>query len=298
MQQRNAATLPKRIIFYQVIRRERPVQGPGDFDFETIFARIGGMPFTTEGRELADGADGAITCYPDAPRAVRFGRIRKRNLPSRVDGARVDDVPVAPGGGLLETTHVVYFPDHGIIGAEFNFHAPRMSRLAGYIGAKAQVRDVEIVPILKKNAVDDLRRFRSLHSIDLKVATTFPQGRRRLPLFTAIAEAGAVPGVETVEFRLVAKQGRNYSLGRSLEREILGLADLPNVAELADKFLVSGYKGDETRLDVVDVLKDELVAVKQFVKESVRGARLDSADAYEKIAQAYRDIEPWRYVGR
>jgi len=295
-------TLKRRVLFYQVFRDDRPVRNRRDFDFSAVFETIGRLPNTVEGRRDRESEEAYISCIVDAANTVRFGRIRRRGLPSRIDEAdHIDNIPLARNGGLFEATHIMYF-EPGIIGAEFNFYAPRVSRLAPYIRRKAGFAGLEIVPIIKGDAARDLRRFDRLKRFTMKVATDAfdaAVNRRRFPIFRRIAQAAEAPGVETVDVTLSAEQGRNArSLGRALVDEVLGLASMPNIREVADRAIAEGYRPDATRIEAVDLLDDELVGTRDFIQENLQTHTLDSRHAYETIASVYRDLEPQRYVRR
>jgi hypothetical protein len=295
-------TLPRRVLFYEVRRDNHPVRNRRDFDFAEVFGGIGRLPNTLEGRRDRESDEAYISCIVDSANTVRFGRIRRRGLPSRIDDSdHIDNIPLARNGGLFEATHVMYF-EPGIIGAEFNFYAPRVSRLGPYIRRKAGVGGIEIVPIIKGDAARDLRRMDRLKKFTMKVAVDAFDGlteRRGFPIFRRIARAAEAPGVETVDVTLSAEQGRNArSLGQSIVDEILGLAAMPRIREVAERAVAEGYRPDATRLEAVDLLDDELVGTRDFIQENLQTHTLDTRHAYETIASVYRDLEPQRYVRR
>lgn len=294
-------SLQRRVLFYQVFRGGEPVRSSRDFDFANTFARIGALPNTLAGRRERESDEATLSCFVDSANTIRFGRIRGRNLPSRIDdGDTIDNIPLRPNGGLFEVTHLMYF-DPGIIGAEFNFYAPRVSRLASYVRAKAAINNLEIVPIIRGDAIRDLRRMERIKRVSFKVATdAFPaRGRQQFQIFNRIAAAAESPGVETISITLAAEQGRNSpSLGREIVNELLGLAALPNLGELADHATAEGYRRDSTRLELVDLLNDELVGKRDFIRENIRSKTLDSAHAYATISDVFRELEPRSFIQR
>lgn len=289
--------LERRVLFYQVFRGGTPVRSRREFDFTATFAAIGAMANDFNGRRERESDEASLSCFVDSQNTIRFGRIRSRNLPSRIDGERIDNIPVGRDGGLFEVTHLMYF-DPGIIGAEFNFYAPRVSRLASYIAAKTAIDNLEILPIAKGDAMSDLQRLDRLHRVNLKVATDALAGnRQRFQLFNRIANAADAPGVVTIAITLESESGRNSPpLGAEIVNEVLGLARLPNINEVADRFIVDGYRPDATKLEAVDILSDELVGKRDFIQENSRSNTLDRAHAYATIADVFRQLEPRRYV--
>jgi hypothetical protein len=98
---------------------------------------------------------------------------------------------------------------------------------------------------------------------------------------------------------LSAEQGRNAgSFGRGIVAEILGLAGMPNLRDVAQRAVAEGYRPDSTSMEAVDLLDDELVGTRDFIQENLQTHTLDTRHAYETIASVYRDLEPQRYVRR
>ena len=107
---------------------------PIPFDPHLALNHIAGLPFTMQGRYLAD-EDDAITCWVDGPnprRRFRLGLVRRSGLPMIEEAGNLTDLQIPPNSGLVETIHVVVFPDN-IVGSDFNFYGPRMSRVRPWI---------------------------------------------------------------------------------------------------------------------------------------------------------------------
>jgi hypothetical protein len=291
--------IKKKVFFYEIHIDGTRLANNRLFNFERFAELISRLPHTEAGRYLEGGEDSILCAYPNGTRSLRFGRIRRSNLPQLVDGETFEDLPVSALGGILECSHVVYFPP-ATIGAEFNFYAPRMSRLAQYIRAKLPFDGVfELLPILARDPLQTLQRFESIKEVSLKVATAMAPElrRRRAGPITSVVEAAAEAGVETIDVSLSAPTGRAHQgLTLAIRNGVRNILGIPNVREAIEKLGVRGYFDGATRLDAVDLLADELVSQQQFMKETTRGKTLDEEDAYAKIRQAFNETRPDRLV--
>lgn len=294
---RRAGEVEKKIIFFRIYVDGNVVARQRDFDFETMIGRVKDLPHTEDGRYLDGGEDSVLSAYVDGQRVLRFGRIRRSNLPLIVDGEVFEPISVSDNGGIFECCHIVYFPP-ATIGLEFNFYAPRTGRLAEYLRAKCGFRrQLEFRAVVARDPLETLQRFESLKIVTLKVATDMaPEIRRhRGGPISEVIEASAGTGAELIEVVLSAPRGRAQpALGRAIVNGIRGILGIPNVREAIDKLGVKGYFAGQTRLDAVDLLEDELVAKRMFLRENVRGKSLDKEHAYAQIRSAFDEIRPDR----
>ncbi len=294
---RRAGEIEKKIIFFRAYVDGNVITRQRDFDFEALIDRIKDLPHTEDGRYLDGGEDSVLSAYVDGQRTLRFGRIRRSNLPLIVDGENFGAIPVSDRGGIFECCHIVYFPP-ATIGLEFNFYAPRTGRLAEYLRAKCGFRrQLEFRAIVARDALETLQRFESLKVVTIKVATDMaPEIRRhRGGPISEVIEASSGIGAESIEVILSAPTGRaRPALGRAIVNGIRGILGIQNVREAIDKLGVKGYFAGQTRLEAVDLLEDELVAKKVFLRESLRGKSLDKEHAYAQIRNAFDEIRPDR----
>jgi hypothetical protein len=284
----------KKIFFFRAFVDEEVVRRQRDFDFESLIERVANSTHTEAGRYLDGGEGSLLSAYVDGPRQVRFGRIRRSNLPLIVDGANFEAIPVSERGGIFECCHIVYFPP-ATIGVEFNFYAPRTGRLAEYLRAKCAFRRrLEFRAIVARNPLELLAQFESIKLVRLKLASDgVPEIRRRHGPVSEVVDAAARSGAETVDISLSAAPGRMQpSLSRAVVNNVRNILGIPDVRGAIDKIAVKGYFQGETRLDAVDLLEDELVSKKTFLRESLRGRSLDSSQAYAQIRSAFDEIRP------
>ncbi|MGC2657898.1 MAG: DUF6731 family protein [Bryobacteraceae bacterium] len=290
---RRSRTVEKKVFFYRVFVDGEQVGRPAQFNFAQITHRLNRLPYSEEGRYEADEDDAIISCFVDNDSRIRFGKIRRSNLPPIADGPNVTAIQVPPQAGLFECCHVVYF-GNGVIGAEFNSYAPRVGgRFPDYLRRKAGLEEsIEILPIVRGSPLEAFRRLQSVRSITIKVATTEARqlANSEGGLIARIASASGRAGVEMLELTLGTSRGRARTLAQDILAPFERLLRMPNIREAIDKLNAKGYVRGRTSAEVIDLLEDDLVVSKQFLRETLRTKTLDSQDAYAKIEQAYGEV--------
>lgn len=284
----------KRVMFYRVYLDGRAVDSQATgFDVREMLRRLDHLPYDDDGRYEADDDDSVITCFIDGPLCFRFGRIRRSNLPPVADGARVSPIQIGAEAGLFECCHVVYL-GRGVLGAEFNHYAPRVSgRLGPYVRSKRGVNEnVEILPIARTNPAESFRRFEKVHSIQIKVSTAEASRLRRAGagVIAQLAQQAAEQHVETLALTMSGARGRQGGLSGEITDAVARILRMPDIRESIEQLKASGYVPGRRSLDVIDLLEDDLIVSKQFVREGRRTKSLSAEDAYRKIAEAYDEI--------
>jgi len=289
-------TVERKIYFY---RANVGVDGSGrplPFNPAAALRHINGLPFSNPGRYLTEG-DTALCCWVDRPnphQRFRLGQIRRSGLPQVEQGGALTDLTIPANSGLAESIHVVVFPDN-IVGADFNFYGPRMSRLSLYLHAKAggHCPDVTFEPLLRRNVAEELDRLREIRMFHLKIrasyAATVAQANQDLgAAFEAAARAG---DAEELEIVLRPRKHSRNALSDRMLRVARRLARRGDLRTEASKFEVKGVRADDGTLEVIDILRDQLIAREEVMKQSRRGRALDSTSAYEAIERAFDELQ-------
>jgi hypothetical protein len=287
----------RRIFFYRAFVGEQVVQREAQFNFPVFCRAIQNAAPTPEGRYLDDGDDSVLAAYVDGERSLRFGRIRRSNLPLLVEEDRFREIQVSDRGGIFECVHVRYFPP-ATLGVVFNFYAPRISRLAQYMKRKGGLnRQLELLPIVARNPLDAYNRFSIVKKATIKVATaSLPDVRRHTRgVIADIVRAAGEAGSTEIEVTFSSPTGRTQAdLGAQIQRGLRSLLGADDPRGILDKMHVSGYLPETTRLDSVDLLADDLISSKSILLESRRGRALDNESAYDQIAAAFQELRPDR----
>ena len=101
------------------------------------------------------------------PQALRFYRVRRDGLPGKDDGrGRHGDLGLAEEEGLAEAIHMRLFRN-GVIGAEFFFYGPRVSRFALFLRNKLDLAYI-IRPLVRRDAIEQALRFGEIRLLRLK----------------------------------------------------------------------------------------------------------------------------------
>lgn len=297
MPRRNVSrpTVERKIYFYRVDAGLDEAGRPVPFDPAPTLRHIDKLPFTDNGRYLSAAADYDTCCWVDrtTPGRLRLGNVRRAGLPQVERAGSVSPLSIPPRSGLLEETHIAFFPDN-IVGTVFNFHGPRISRLAHYFELKANgiCPAVTFEPLLRQDIVNQLQRLQDIRLLQLKIrapySTTIAQADRDLGnAFEAAARAG---DAEELEIILRPPRYSRRPLSNGLMATVRRLTGREDLREEVSKFVVKGYDPELDRVELVDILNDYLIARKRIVLIDNRTRALDAESAYRAIEEAYKDL--------
>jgi hypothetical protein len=296
-------TVERRIYFYRLDAGADEGGRPLPFDVRPALAWLGTLPFTADGRYLAEDDGNHTCCWPDhapndAPDAcprLRFGSIRRSGFPQVEQGGALSQLDLSPDAGLAEQVHVIFFPN-AIVGADFNYYGPRVTRLAAYLQAKVPdlPERLEFQPLLRPDVAEQLEQMRDVRLLRLRIHASYAarvaEANRSLgAAFRAAERAG---GGEEIE---IVIRPRAYSR-QTLPRRLLGMVRrvlaLPDLRTEATHFSIKGLNGQTNQIDVVDLLSDQLAARAEILCQERHTRALNSASAYAAIERAYADLRP------
>ena len=170
----NAPTIERRIHFYRSSVGSNPDGSPIPFDPLPALAAINQLSFADvlRGRYLVDQDGDALCAWPGTARnetTLKFCQVRRTDLPQVEQAGHVSDLPIGVTAGLLETVHVVFFPNN-IVGAEFNFYGPRLSRLENYLHFKSNgaVPFATFYPLVRGDAAQQLNQLQEIRVLDFR----------------------------------------------------------------------------------------------------------------------------------
>ena len=290
------ARVERKIYFYRIEVPGGNGGGRATFDLAPVLEYIDGLPFTSDGRYLEAAERNATCCWVDRgrpPHRLRMANVRRSGLPQVERGGRLSRLNIPAESGLVEQVHVVCFPD-GIIGSEFNFYGPRLSRLGRYLTVKAGALcpEIRFEPLLREDVVQQLMRLGDIRLLQLRIragyAAVVAQADRDLgAAFQAARRAGEADEVEVI------LKPRAYSRGRLSERILTAvrtLARRTDVRESVERFVVKGLDRETQQVEMIDVLSDYLISRKQIILEDPRTRALNSGSAYAAVEEAYEEL--------
>lgn len=280
----------RRIYFYRLEHKDEILKVlPGDL------ARILNLPFTENGRYLAEGEDYRLVAWPDAlefPLKLRFGKTRLSNLPTKERLGKLEALDLAIDEGLVELCHVIIYDD-GFVAAEFNFEGPRIKRLGDYLYAKRQQLSTRpnFLPLFQRDILALVQGMPVIKLLELKgrpsAATLLAKADQNLGhAYGALGNLGAN---ESIELGLSA-ENRPESKLKELSVKLASLvkSNRGDVGDEMRRLRVRGFTS-AGRIDEVDLLEDHLIAVKTIARQEKKGKALSQSSAYEQIDAAYRE---------
>lgn len=295
------ATLERKIYFYRIDAGTDDAGRPVTFDPLPVLNRIASLPFeeSRTGRYLRDEEGNALVAFPDLKQfghALRFGHVRRVGLPQLERAGTVLDLKIAEDEGLLETVHIKFFADN-LVGSEFNFYAPRISRLGGYLQEKmpAVPTNLQFIPLLRQDIAAQLNNLEDIRLFKLKIRPSYSDAVRQADKSLGDAFAANAKILDgscaEIELSLIPeREQRTWALSR-LAKPIKALVTRPDFRENAEVCQIRGFNRLIGKVDTVDLLHDQLISNKQVLRLNARSRALSAASAYDAIDNAYAELK-------
>lgn len=235
------------------------------------------------------------SCYcwireTSARQKLRLSTTRTLDLPPVEHGGDIHPLTIAQGAGLAEMIHVVFF-EGNIVGADFNYHGPRLSRLAEYFRKKCESLcpsklrfETLLNPDVSKALSEDneirLFSFRVTRS-DIEVVEGINETLgRSLRAQADLGVSGEVGVLLKQEHRKQENIDSNY---RDLARDLIGSDVIRDKAkDLTVKMVPPGGS-----VDTIDLLQDQLLFRSRVLKNDSQGKSIDPESAFSAIEDAY-----------
>lgn len=286
----------RKIYFYRLNAGHLPSGKLRVTNVTSWFHAIHALPFTDAGRYFEIEPGLLTCCWPDRdryPQRLRVGTIRRSGLPQMERGGQLSALPISPTSGLAEQVHVTFFGNN-IVGSEFNFYGPRLSRLADYLAERLGVRNprVSFDPLIRQDVMQQLQRLGDIRLLRMRIKASFTETIRQLDqdLGSAFEAAQRAGDAEEVEITLRMKAHSRDSLSQRAMGFVRKLAQRSDARTEMSDFTVRGLNTETGQVEVVDALNDHLIAKKQIIRESRRSRALNSAAAYAAIEEAYEEL--------
>jgi hypothetical protein len=295
----NPLEVERKIHFYRVrVEPDRSGATPA-FNVIRVLGHINGLPFSPPARYLEGSDNNALCCWIDnispLPARIFLANVRRSGLPALEQTGRIRPLSIPATSGLAEQTHIIFFPEM-IVGAEFNFYGPRISRLAVYFSMKAQgiCPSVTFEPLLRRDVLVALDRLGELRLINLKISRSFSQSLSQADsdLSQTFDAALRLGESEDVEIVLRSAHSRRATLGAHAKDVVRRLARRDDMREHVRKFTVRAYDPAEQHVVSLDLLNDQLIATRRMLRRDETTRALDSGSAFVAIEDAYRELRP------
>lgn len=221
---------------------------------------------------------------------LRLFKIRRSNLPGVEDRGSITDLVLSETAGLAEPSHVVLGGD-GLIAAEFNFSAARMSAFERLLRDKLDM-DVRIDTYLQGDIVEQLDRLDYINLLELSVVPTpalEAELRNSGRFGDAVASLSQGRGGRRVALRLTGDRGSSQWTNE-VRRFVKRLLQIGADEHAAKVLRVQGLDPASGEIEVVDLLKQKLVRKVDIEKTAARSKALNTTSAYEHIEEAIREV--------
>ena len=292
-------TLERKVYFYRVDIGTDEGGQPLVYDPAPALDVVDSLPFTNDdnGRYLFDTDGNALSLrtHSRIPSvSVLFGRVRRNALPQLEQAGNVTDLILAADQGLLEETHVAFFPNN-IAGAVYNHFGPRASRLGSYLHQKS----AEAVPfasfkqLLRAEPSAQLDRLGDLRVLEMTITPAYVDVVRQADSSLGDAFEANARLLESPKGLSLVLKSERVAAGGFLGRMggvLRGLLNNGSIREGALRLQARGYCNDTEIVDTLDLLSDNFISTKAIVRMNTRSRALDPGAALRAIREAYGDL--------
>jgi len=303
----------RNIYFYRAVSLMDKGGKPA-FEPSRVFNAVKTLPWKELYREEGEGKQ--TCCWMgkriSIPCSVRFGLIRRTDLPQRESHGKLWPLKMARGSGLAEKIHVVFF-ENNIIGADYNFYGPSMAKFAEYLLAKGKQlekskvasrkkkvkNEIEIPkglrfePLLRGDVVDQLDKMKEIRLFRLRIRKSFAANlseanKSLAAAFKAASRAGKADNVEII---LRTPSHSKDSLGKNILEVAKKIIRIPDLQHQALNFSVKGLSDDAIKTLELDLLSDKLISTQSICLLNSRTKILESRSAFSAIRKAYKKLK-------
>jgi hypothetical protein len=291
---RGVQTVERKVHFYRLIAGTslpRPVFNP------LLAAQlIDGIGFI-DGKRYLDVEDGKALCVWPVPTTgnvkLRMGIVRRSGLPDIEEGGNIIPLGIADGQGLVEVMHMVFFPNN-IVGAEYNFYGPRISRLPGYLHAKCGnlLPPIQFAILLRQDVQEQLARLQTIRVAQIRIHRSHFDLVRQADenLFQVFRACEAAAEAENVEIIFRPESYSRENLGGRLLNSVRRLIGIPGIREGAETFRIESFNNQSKKIESIDLLGDQFVTSRRVLKLPGRQRGVDPAAMFQFIEEAYGEL--------
>jgi hypothetical protein len=303
----------RKIYFYRAISA---ADKGGKTAFEPLkaFNALKTLPWKDRYRDEGQGKE--TCCWLgkriSMPCSVKFGLIRRTDLPQRESGGRLWPLKMSRGSGLAEKIHVIFF-ENNVIGADYNFYGPSLAKFAEYLqvkgneiekkgvgkaGGKNKIKEIvpkglKFVPLLRGDVVDQLDKLKEIRLFRLRIRKSFAENLSEASksLSAAFKSARRAGKADNVEIVLRSPFHSKNWLSQKILEAAQKIARIPGLRHEALNFSVKGMGADSKKTIELDLLSDKLISVQSICLLNNRTKILESRSAFSAIRKAHKKLK-------
>jgi hypothetical protein len=279
----------RKVYFFELAEKE-------DFIslMESCVSAIAQLPFNDQGRYLpTTDADNVLVLFvtkSDFPIRMQFGRIRRSDLPLIENAGQISPLKIAQGAGILDWAHLILFED-GILAAEFNRDAPRISRLGEYLyfkGKSVLPNSPKFRPLFQRSILDELEKYSTITALEVEAPTLEASAIKAADKNLGIAFEACRKAGHVKKARIVLKSSANPT--HDLKSLAKRLFSNQRTRESLTTLKLTGQT--ENGRKPLDMLENYLISAEEFVKVDGRSRAIDPDDAFRVLYRAYLENKP------
>lgn len=288
-------TIRRKVHFYEVCETEsgRPIQPTV---MRRWLERLEAVPFKGLGDRYQTMSDGHVVCgWPRldiGSLGLRFGLIRREDLPMVEFEGQVSDLQLRQDEGLLEACHARFHRD-GIVVSDFNYFGPRLVRVLEYLPAVLgdDIPVCTVRQLLRGDIAKQLDLLAGLTRIRISGRSGANEllGRVHKSLHDAFRSAEIASGsgsAVVVDMTLKVDARTGAVLSKTLMESLRELIGTPSALSVLQKLEVAGPLAVEGHIMHLDLLEDAMVLARDFPTRTGRSRGIDTAQAYTVLDEA------------
>ncbi|WP_157519164.1 hypothetical protein [Herbidospora mongoliensis] len=293
-------TVKRSVYFYRVDAGadESGIARNIDAELSAGLKAIDDLPFDTDLRRYMSQSDGSSICawideLSGDVAKIRLGTIRRNALPQSERGGTLRHLNLGDDEGLCETSHICIFPD-GIVGVEHNFYGPRAKRLSTYMThvLSDAAPSFALEALLRNDIAEQLEGGKSVRKLTIRVRRSYVAAIRDAneSLGKALDAAASGSDAAVVGLLLQPEPYKRMDLNSELIRFLRRMIRRDDLREQTQELKATIVDDETGRADEINLLEDQLISRRKFLRQNQRSRVLNSEDAYRQIALAYREL--------
>ncbi|HSW42845.1 MAG TPA: hypothetical protein VLM76_10080, partial [Patescibacteria group bacterium] len=233
-------------------------------------------------------------CLPDhdgPPAHLRIVNIRRRDLPQVEAAGVLSPLGIGRTAGLADQIHLVFFADN-VVGSEFNYYGPRVTRLADVVRAKRIGPEIELRDLVRENVIARLDAMTDVTAATLTVDRSAIEVARQsdATLARALDETAEFAERGVIEITVRRRPHSRETLSDRVRSVWRALARRPDAQEGLRGLRIEGRNPATGELETLDLLGQALMTSRRILRTQPGSRVLDSADAYAEIASAHDEL--------
>jgi hypothetical protein len=290
------ATIERKIFFYRLKVLPLEDGSTPPFSLADMLTKLKALKYLKDNTgptsNYMSSGRAVIAAWPEVEvERIEVGRVRRDDWPSLENAGKRKPIPTVDGDGVSESCHIAFYAKN-IVGAEFNFYAPRASVISDYCAEKAPtIPRFKLYPLLNRDAIAQLNEMRDVRLLSLRVHRSHSELLKKADASIASAFESVSQQFDAETFELTIRAKRGETLAQSLIAKAKAmLKSSKNPAQDFEMFRVRGLSENTDHVEEFDLLKDRFISKADVIKQS-NNRGVQSESMYSAIDVAYNELK-------